>query len=232
MGKLLIVASFAFVVAMSGALVPGPLLTYTILKTLQTPKRSAYVGAWIILGHAVLESAIIMLLLLGFARILNHPITVKIIGGVGGIVLVFLGLSLMYDLLRSRVPNLFAREVQKVSGQGVDIGKVDIEKKDRLPRPILGGILVSMSNPYWWVWWATIGLAFILKYEISFRSWPLLVAFFLGHEAGDLAVYWLVSALIAIGKNRMSDTIYKIILAGCALVMVGFGLYLGISPFV
>lgn len=48
-----IIASFSFVVALSGALVAGPLLTYTIMKTLETGRRGSLIGAVAISGHAV-----------------------------------------------------------------------------------------------------------------------------------------------------------------------------------
>jgi len=96
---------------------------------------------------------------------------------------------------------------------------------------VLGGILVSMSNPYWWVWWATIGGAFMLQYDISFRNWPLLLAFLAGHEAGDLGWYWLVSAIVSLGRRGITDRIYRIVLLACAAVMAGFGVFLGVKPY-
>jgi hypothetical protein len=37
-----------------------------------------------------------------------------------------------------------------------------------LDNPIIGGIVVSMSNPYLWVWWATIGFAFMVPVCFNF----------------------------------------------------------------
>jgi len=88
-----------------------------------------------------------------------------------------------------------------------------------------------MSNPYWWVWWATIGLAFIVQFEISFKQWPRLLAFFLGHEAGDLIWYLMVSTLTFFGIRRLNRKAFYGILILCAAFMIFFGLYLGLSPF-
>ena len=225
LGALWIIASFSFVVALSGALVPGPLLTYTIVKTMQTQKRGFLVGAWVIAGHGLLESVLVVLLLLGFAVILKKPIALKIIGAVGGTFLIYMGLNLLINLISAKIPKVFnnANETQETPASG--------EQEIRLPGPIIGGIVVSMSNPYWWIWWATIGMAFVLQYDISFKNWPALLAFLIGHELGDLGWYWLVSILISLGRGRINEKVYKIVLAVCAVVMVGFGLYLGISPF-
>ena len=244
-----VIASFSFVVAMSGALVPGPLLTYTIMKTLEVKRRNALVGALVIAGHALLETALVVLLLAGFSALLKSGITIRIIGTVGGAVLVYLGGRLIFDLLRGRVRDVFLNsenearanpdhgELEELPAgpgttdtRGANARTADTRTARRLPHPIVGGIVVSMSNPYWWVWWGSIGLAFMAQYEISFKNWPGLLAFMTGHEAGDLAVYWLVSFLVSLGRNKLKEKTYRIILFVCALIMVGFGLYLGIKP--
>ena len=140
-------------------------------------------------------------------------------GTVGGAVLVYLGGRLMYDLARGKVQDVF-----------LNAGTDAPPAMRRLPHPIIGGILVSMSNPYWWVWWASIGLAFMAQYDISFRNPVRLLAFMAGHEAGDLAVYWIVSALVALGRSRINEKAYRVVLFFCGVMMVGFGLFLGIRP--
>ena len=220
LGTIWLIVSFSFVVALSGALVPGPLLTYKIMKTLETGKRGSMVGVFVIAGHALLESVLVILLLAGFASLLRNELTIRIIGTVGGIVLVYLGGRLIYDLLKGRVENVF---LNKHAGE-------EPHSDRRLPGAFWGGILVSMSNPYWWIWWASIGLAFMVQYDISFRNPAGLISFMSGHEAGDLAVYWLVSIVVALGKRKIGGRGYKIVLFVCALVMTGFGLYLGIRP--
>lgn len=246
-----VIASFSFVVALSGALVPGPLLTYTIMKTLEVKKKGFSVGALVIAGHAILESVLVILLLAGFASLLKSDLTVRIIGAVGGALLVYLGGRLVFDLLKGRVQNVFLNtSVGKGHGEPIDDihldGEASSPRKDpasgggkgtvpaalrKLPHPVVGGILVSMSNPYWWIWWASIGFAFMAQYDINFGNPTGLLSFMIGHEAGDLAVYWLVSILVALGRRRMNDRIYRVVLFVCAAVMIGFGLFLGIKPY-
>ncbi len=100
-----------------------------------------------------------------------------------------------------------------------------LSEKSLVKNPILGGIAVSASNPYWWVWWATIGFAFMIKYNISFSSWNILF-FFIGHELGDLIWYLFISIMVHFGKNYINKRIYYAILGACAIFMVGFGIYL------
>ncbi len=217
------VFGFSFLVALTGALVPGPLLTYTIVKTLRTNRRGFLVGAWVITGHALLESAIIIALLLGLASLLRSSVVIKMIGVVGGGFLLYMGVSLILDVARKRIPDVFETEDGTVTGETASGGGIQ--------NPVLGGLLVSMSNPYFWIWWATVGFAFMLRFDVSFANWPVLLVFFLGHEAGDLAWYVATSTIVDIGKRKITLKVYNIILTVCAAVIIGFGGYLGVSIF-
>lgn len=220
-----LIFSFSFVVALTGAMSPGPLLTYTIIKSAQTNRRGYLMGLWIITGHAILETGIIILLLFGFSFVLKNIAVVRIIGVSGGLILILFGASIIRDIFNGNISTNFLNsrdEPNKYPGL--------IENKG-IENPVIGGIMVSMSNPYWWVWWATIGFAFMIQFDISFKKWPKLLAFFLGHEAGDLIWYLLVSTLAFFGLRHMNRKAYYGILMFCALFMVLFGIYLGISPF-
>jgi threonine/homoserine/homoserine lactone efflux protein len=220
-----LIFSFSFLVALTGAMSPGPLLTYTIIKSVKTKRRGYLMGLWIITGHAILEMGIIILLLLGFSFVLKNITVVRIIGVSGGLILILFGASIIRDIINGNISTNFLNsrnELNKDPGLAENKG---------IENPIFGGIMVSMSNPYWWVWWATIGFAFMIQFNISFKKWPKLIAFFLGHEAGDLIWYLLVSTLAFFGLRHMSRKAYYGILMFCALFMVLFGIYLGISPF-
>jgi threonine/homoserine/homoserine lactone efflux protein len=217
--------SLSFLVALTGAMAPGPLLTYTIIKSAQSQGRGYLMGAWIIAGHALLEMVIILALLLGFSFVLKNQAVVKGIGLFGGIILVWFGVSIILDIIRRRIPTAFLDKAGEPPStrESATAGVVE--------NPVVGGVLISMANPYWWIWWVTIGLAFILEFNISFDNWPGLLAFFLGHEAGDLLWYLIVSTLAFFGLRHLNRKVYYSILVLCGLFMIGFGLYLGSSPF-
>jgi len=220
-----LIFSFSFLVALTGAMSPGPLLTYTIIKSAQKNRRGYLMGLWIITGHAILEMGIIILLLLGFSFVLKNITVVRIIGVSGGLILILFGASIIRDIFNGNISTNFLN-----SQDGPNKNPGLIENKG-IENPVIGGIMVSMSNPYWWVWWATIGFAFMIQFDISFKQWPKLLAFFLGHEAGDLIWYLLVSTLAFFGLRHMNRKAYYGILMCCAIFMVLFGIYLGISPF-
>ncbi|MBW1820351.1 MAG: LysE family transporter [Deltaproteobacteria bacterium] len=217
--------SFSFFVALTGSMAPGPLFTYTIIKSVQAKKRGYLMGLWIIIGHALLEMVIIIFLLLGFSFVLQNIIVVRSIGIVGGLILVGFGASIIRDVYRGSVSTSFLDPAQSSEE------KSTIPKQKGIRNPVIGGIVVSMANPYWWVWWATIGFAFILQFDISFRQWPKLIAFFLGHEAGDLVWYLLVSILAFLGLRHLNKKVYYGILILCGIFMILFGIYMGVSPF-
>lgn len=220
-----LIFSFSFLVALTGAMAPGPLLTYTIIKSVGTNRRGYLMGLWIIIGHALLEMGIILFLLLGFSYILKNIIVVRIIGALGGLILIFFGCSIIRDVIVGRISTRFFDP-----GEENSTGPHETDNRG-LKNPIIGGITVSMSNPYWWVWWATIGLAFIVQFDISFQQWPKLLAFFLGHEAGDLIWYLIVSSLAYFGMRHMNKKVYYGVLVICGIFMILFGIYLGISLF-
>jgi len=217
--------SFSFLVALTGAMSPGPLLTYTIIKSVQTSKRGYLMGVWIITGHAILEMGIILFLLLGFSFVLKSIYVVRGIGLAGGIILCYFGASIIRDLYHHKIPTSFLNSRLSEEEQDTSL------RSRNLDNPVIGGILVSMSNPYLWIWWATIGLAFMIHFDISFRHWPKLFAFFLGHEAGDLSWYLIISTMAFFGLRHLNKKAYYGFLFICAVFLILFGIYIGVFPF-
>ena len=177
------------------------------------------------MGHAILEMVIIIFLLFGFSFVLENVFVVRTIGILGGVILIYFGVSIFRDIYMGHISTSFLepsdnmdKSIPKKTGKG-------------LQNPIVGGVLVSMSNPYWWIWWATIGFALMVQFKVSFREWPSLLAFFLGHEAGDLLWYLGISCLTFFGMRYLNRKVYYGILIFCAVFMIFFGIYLGGSPF-
>ncbi|MCP4214835.1 MAG: LysE family transporter [bacterium] len=211
----------SFLLALTGAIMPGPLLTYTIIQSAGPNPRGYLTGFWVITGHAILESVIIIALLSGFSHVLKNINVLRVIGVTGGAILVYLGFCIVRDVYLDKIPTDF---------MDTEPGAVDRRKTFGLDNRIIGGITVSMSNPYWWVWWATAGFASMLRFDVSFDSWPNLLAFFLGHEAGDLIWYMLISTLSFFGLKRLNKRGYYGVLVFCGIFMAVFGIFLGVSP--
>jgi threonine/homoserine/homoserine lactone efflux protein len=215
-----IVFSLSFVMALSGALMPGPLLTYTIARTMQTRRNGFLVGAWVIAGHAALEGLLVCGLALGIAEALRAPLVLKLIGTAGALMLGYMGVGMIREAVRNRRTGTEAQRKTADTRGSAGMG------------PVLAGALVSLGNPYWWIWWITVGTASLARFDASLVNWPVLLAFFVGHEAGDLAWYLAVSTAVFFGKRGLSRGFSTILLAVCGAFIIGFGLYLGLSQFV
>src|SRR5574340_1216751 len=116
----------SFVVALSGALMPGPLLTLTVGEA---ARRGFWAGPLIIVGHALLELALVLLLLAGVGVWLHRPVVLGLVGVTGAGLLGWMGVGLLKASRHSRL-NF---DPQTASGL----------------HPILAGVFLSAANPYW-----------------------------------------------------------------------------------
>lgn len=190
----------SFVLALSGAMMPGPLLTTTIGESV---RRGALTGPWLVLGHAILELAMVGALLVGLAPFLTRAPVFAAIALVGAVVLICMALAMLRGL----------------SGLRIDWDA----HADRSGPLVPAGILISLSNPYWVIWWATIGLGYLVSCKAHGAAG--VAAFFAGHIAGDLAWYTLISVLVARGRRLLTDPVYRGLVGVCATFLAGFGLY-------
>ncbi|MCX7590033.1 MAG: LysE family translocator, partial [Kiritimatiellae bacterium] len=94
--------------------------------------------------------------------------------------------------------------------------------------PCVAGILISLANPYWTLWWVTIGLGYL---AIGLRlGLSGVAAFFVGHILADLVWYSTVSVGTARGRRLMSERAYRWLIAACGVIVLGFGVwFLGVG---
>ena len=90
MFELVVIFFTSFVIALSGAIMPGPLLTITISES---TRRGAVAGPLLISGHAVLELLLVIALLLGLGPILKHPLFFMISAFLGGAIMFLMAFS-------------------------------------------------------------------------------------------------------------------------------------------
>jgi threonine/homoserine/homoserine lactone efflux protein len=200
----------AFLVCLSGALVPGPMLSITIKESLE---QGWPAGFLIVAGHAIAEVTLIGLFLLG----LNTPLVSRSVSGIigiaGGILLLIMGLQIARDALYRRA-TLDLQE--KVTG-----------KKGRAPicylKPLREGIIVSVANPTWILWWLTVGAFYVT--EASHYGWLGLSSFYSGHILADLTWFGFVSFIVATGRKFFNPRIYQAVLAGCGIFLLGIALF-------
>lgn len=188
----------AFMVGLSGAMMPGPLLAVTIRES---SRRGTAAGPLIVAGHAVLEAALVACVVAGAGAWLRRPPVMGTISVVGGVVMCLMGVG----MARS------ARTLPTEAAGGDQRGL----------HPVATGVLVSLSNPYWTIWWVTIGLGYLatgLRY-----GWLGIIVFFAGHIASDFTWYTLVSYAVSRGRRIIGGRFYRGMIAVCGVAMVAFG---------
>jgi len=190
----------SFMLAFSGAMMPGPLLTATISES---ARRGALTGPLLILGHSLLELVMLAALLIGLAPFLKLDAVFVIIALTGAAILAWMAGSMFRTL-----PNV----------------TIDWDAHRNSSGPLVStGILMSLSNPYWTIWWATIGLGYLASCRAL--GVPGIAAFFVGHISGDFVWYTLISVLVSKGRRLLTDTVYRGLIGFCALFLACFACF-------
>lgn len=201
----------SFLVGLSGALMPGPVFTVTIAHAIN---RGHLAGPLVSLGHGLVEGSLVVGLAFGLSRLLQIPVVSGTIGVLGGLFLAYMAIG----MIRAPAPAaLTAAGATVPGGMG----------------PVAAGALLSVSNPYWIVWWATVGAAYLVL-TFQYGAWGI-VAFYAGHFAADLGWLSIVGSAVAAGRKLLTPRIYKGILVACGiflLLLSAYFLWYGLDYFI
>ncbi|MDD2890772.1 MAG: LysE family transporter [bacterium] len=192
-------------IGLSGAVMPGPLLSVNIYNTIQKGIKG---GLVIIIGHSIIEAIIVILLLSGLKQLFLQEDVQGIIGITGGFVLVWMGINML-------------RSVKKINIEFTNpTEKLHLSKQNS---GIFQGIFATLSNPYWYIWWATVGLNYILLSKENGIYGPF--AFYFGHISSDFLWYGVIAVLTAKGIRKIKPTIYGsiVLILGVFLIFMGIG---------
>ena len=201
----------SFFVALSGALQPGPLLTFTIYKSLKQ-KRGYLAAIYILLGHATIEFALIIALLAGASFFIRNIIFLTLLGVIGGSLLVIYGIITIRGVLKTDFEKDYLLEGNTIKGYKGN--------------SYIGGILVSLSNPFWTFWWAGTGVSLmVIQFNITLLEPIEMLLFFFGHELGDVVWYLPISIFVYYGGKSLNPKIYKYVLIISGIFMIVFGIY-------
>lgn len=189
----------SFVIAFSGAMMPGPMFTATMLKS---SKQGVRAGPLIVLGHGTLEAVLVVLLYAGLGGLFKDHTIMGSIGIAGGAALLWMA----YEAF------MFP-------------GNEGARQNGRLPgtSAYVAGIVTSLSNPYWIVWWITIGLSYIvLSFPFGLGG---VVVFYAGHILADLLWYSIVAFSFGFMKRFMSSNGFRVITLISGVIFAGFAVY-------
>lgn len=187
-------------VSFSGVIAPGPFFAVTLAKSFKSP----WAGTLMSLGHAMVEVPLILLIYFGFARFFQHHTVQIVLSLAGGAMILWLGISMFLD--RTRVVK---------------------EGKD-LPYPaFVAGIVMSAMNPFFLLWWATVGSLLVMQFlDFGARGLTILVAV---HWTCDLIWLSFVSVFIHRTHHFLGVRFQEWLFIATALFLAGFGIYYIVS---
>ena len=198
-------------VSTSGVLSPGPLFFINILYG---SKYGSFVGLKIASGHAIVEFPLIIALSYGlhsfsYSLYLSDAIF-KFIGLSGGIFILLFSILQIISILNDK----------SINSQAITNNKFNIKN------PILAGFIFTIMNPFFIVWWLTIGSKLISDSIVNFGIVEGIAIIFFSHIWMDYFWLWFTSFMINKGKFIIKEKVYKIFVFAISVILGIYGSYL------
>lgn len=196
------------IVTASGALTPGPLFFATVAHG---TKSGAKGGLAFSIGHTLVEFPLVLLLSVGLLTVADQPVIKLITGVAGGLALLTFGAFLIWDTLVKKAGQITLRGITSRS-------------------PLLVGLLFTGLNPYFIVWWLTVG-GELIRRGLMFASLTGVVIMFLSHIWMDYAWLTIIAYLAKTGTSILGNKGFKALMILFGAAFVYFGINFVISAF-
>ena len=186
-----------FLISFASAVIPGPVLAVAIAKGFQSPRG----GLFVALGHTLTDAAIILVIYFGLSQFFEND-SVKIwLHILGGALTIWMGIV------------IYNSRNKTVTGE---TGKTR--------QAFLLGVIATIFNPMFWLWWVTVGSMFILRF--SDYGFTGILAFILTMELPAL-IWYSFAGMLAYKTNSYSWGLRSRswIISTSGVVIIGFGLY-------
>jgi len=182
------------VISLTGVMLPGPMTAATIAKGYQNKNA----GALIAIGHGVIELPLIAAIYLGVGPFLGLSAVVNGIYIAGGVALFYLGFRMF-----------------RTAGDAP-------EEVGGLPASsVVTGIVVTGTNPAFYVWWVTLGAALIAGAARFGVTGIVLLG--VVHWPCDLVWSEFLSMGTFKSRRWWTGKVQRIVFGVCALILLGFG---------
>jgi len=184
----------AVLISLSGVMAPGPMTAAAVGAGSESPRA----GALLAVGHGIVEFPLMVAILYGFGVLLNRDGVKVGIALVGGLFLLVMAIGMFRGIKRAD----------------------DYATATTLRSPVVAGIALSAGNPYFLVWWATVGATLVT------RSLGLgllgFVLFAVLHWTCDFVWLHILSALSFKGGRFLGRGFQKGVFALCGVLLVFF----------
>ena len=203
--SVLALLAYSFSVGFAAVITPGPVSTAVVTES---ARRGFWVGPLVTVGHVALEFAMVMLLALGLAAGLATPAVTQVIGLAGGALLLWMGATMAWGAYRGRI----SLPRPGAAGQGLTMWR------------LFGlGLVATLVNPFWYVWWVTLGTTYMARSEVQVLGFAGLLIFYVGHIAGDFLWNSVLSGVVGGGRKWISDRLYRGLILVCGLYLIYLG---------
>jgi threonine/homoserine/homoserine lactone efflux protein len=192
-------AATVIILTISGALAPGPLFFVTISHGTKTGAKS---GLLFSISHTIIEFTLVMLLALGLLTFANEPTVRFAVGSLGGLALIVFGLL----------------QIRSSLNQEKQTNPTNSSNKNLL----LIGLALTGLNPYFIIWWLTIGANLILI-SLEFAGLLGVILMYICHVWVDYAWLTLVAGFAKKGAKLLQQKWYRFMIAGFGAVLTYFG---------
>lgn len=183
-------------ISLTGVMLPGPLTTAVIAKGYRNRHAGALIGA----GHGIVEIPLIIALYLGLSQFIESPRVLQGIYIAGGLMLLYLGLRML-----------------RASGREADAAV-------GLPaNSLVTGIVITATNPAFYAWWATVGIALVAVAAKFGHTGVVLLM--LVHVPMDVIWNEFLSVGTYGSRRWWTPKVQRIVFGICALVLGGFGVW-------
>jgi threonine/homoserine/homoserine lactone efflux protein len=194
-------AATVIILSASGALAPGPLFFVTVSHGIKSGTKS---GILFSIAHSLVEFSLVMLLALGLLSVANVPAVRLAVGVAGGAALIVFGAmqirgSFSYKPEETKTGQTATRHL------------------------FLIGLALTGLNPYFIVWWLTVG-ANLIFISLEFAGLAGVVFMFACHIWVDYAWLILVSGFAKRSSKILRFKWYRVLMAVFGLVLIYFGI--------
>ncbi|HUU16824.1 MAG TPA: LysE family transporter [Sedimentisphaerales bacterium] len=185
------------IISCSGAMQPGPVTAAAIAMG----ARNRWAGTLLAIGHGIIEFPLMVLIIFGLGKYFELQKVQIAIGLAGGAFLLLMAIQGLLSL------------------------KAKAENKSRVftNKPVLAGIILSAGNPYFLLWWATVGLALATQ-ATQWGIWAFAL-FALTHWSVDLIWLQILSWASSKGSVLLGPRGMRIVLMICSAALLVFGLF-------
>ena len=191
-------AIVVIVISASGVMAPGPLFAANVSYGLREGTKS---GVKMAIGHTIVEFPLVILLGIGVFSLESFPEFRTIISIVGAITLFVFAFVQIKNVLQNN------KDITSIPKHG----------------PLITGIALSALNPFFIIWWLTIGFKLISDAMLIWAFSGILIVFFL-HIWMDFVWLGGISFLASKSSRMLSNRNYKVIMIGLSSLLVYFGI--------